>query len=258
MEEKSKIAILIASRMKSTRLPGKALMKIEDQTLIEHVIDRMKCVKSADCVVLCTSTNPEDGVLLEVAEKKGILSFAGSEEDVMKRFLDAASEVEADIIVRVTGDNPLTSPYFITNAIEHHIKSDADYTSTVELPQGTKGEVISVAALRKAYDLAEDTNYSEYMTWYFTENPTFFKIEKGPVDEDMKRSQYRLTVDTEKDLELMRTLYKELYVPGEIIPLKDAIKFLDEHPDLAKMNASVKKKDLQAMKDKVNVKLRSL
>ncbi len=239
--------------MKSTRLPKKALAMIENQTLIEHVIDRMKESKKADHVILCTSKHPDDKILLEIAERKGVPSIAGSEEDVMGRFLEAIDKVRADIVVRVTGDNPLTSPEFIDNAIEHHVKTNADYTYTTNLPQGTKGEVISVRALKKAHTMAEDPKFSEYMTWYFTDNPDVFKIEKGPVEEGMKRPNYRLTVDTPEDLEIVKEIYKKLYVPGEIVSLKDAIKFLDETPEVVEINSGVVSK---SVRDKVNVKLR--
>ncbi len=257
MYDNKKVVILIAVRMKSKRLPGKALKIIEDQTITEHLIDRVKQCKHVDKVILCTSTHPDDKVLLELGEKKGIYTFAGDEKDVMKRFLDAVqiNAPDADIVIRVTGDNPLTSPYFIDNAIAHHIKTGADYTSTVELPRGTKGEIISLSALKKAYELAEDSGFSEYMTWYFTENPEFFKIEKGPVDDEMKRPQYRFTVDTPEDFELMKTIYEKLYKSGEIIPLKDAIKFVDENPELAKLNEQIQVKNV---KDKVNVKLKKM
>ena len=255
LENMPKVAILIAVRMKSTRLPRKALTKIEDQTLIEHLIDRVKLVKNANKVILCTSTHPDDEILLKMAEKKGICAFAGEEDDVMNRFIKAIEKFmpDAGIAVRVTGDNPLTSPHFIDNAIIHHQKNDADYTSTQELPQGTKGEIISMQALRKAYKLAEDSNFSEYMTWYFTDNPDQFKIEKVHIEEDLKRPNYRLTVDNPEDLQLIKAIYKKLYVPGKTIFLKNVIKLLDNNPLLLEINAKVKSKNI---KDTVNVRLK--
>ncbi|OGM01761.1 hypothetical protein A3K72_01050 [Candidatus Woesearchaeota archaeon RBG_13_36_6] len=250
---KKKVAILIAARMKSKRLPQKCMLKIEDQPMICHIIDRMKQSKEADVVVLCTSENPNDRILIKQAIKKRIPYVTGSEDDVMARFLQAAETVNADVIVRVTGDNPLTSPSFIDNAIKYHIKTSADYTSTTELPQGTKGEVINVSALKKAHELAENPRYSEYMTWYFTDNSKFFKIEKAPVEDDIRRPKYRLTVDTPEDLKLMREVYKRLYKSGSIIPLEKAIRLLDKNPELLEINAHIKSKDV---KDKVNVKLR--
>lgn len=251
---KPKVAILIAARMKSTRLPKKCMLPIEDQPLICHLIDRMKACKEADVVVLCTSTNSDDQILVEQAVKKNILYVTGSEDDVMNRFLKAVEMVNADIIVRVTGDNPLTCPEYIDNAIKHHITTGADYTSTTELPQGTKGEIISVSALRKAHSLAENPNNSEYMTWYFTKNLDFFKIEKGFVSENMKRPGYRLTVDVPEDLALIREIYQRLYKNGSIISLKEVIKLLDNNPDLLKINSEIKIKEV----GDINVKLKCL
>jgi spore coat polysaccharide biosynthesis protein SpsF (cytidylyltransferase family) len=251
--KKPRIAVFIAARMNSTRLPKKATAIIEDQTLIEHIIDRMKQCKEVDEVVLCTSIHPDNKILLEIARKKGIRSFAGNDQDVMLRFLDASKQFGIDVIVRVTGDNPFTCPTFIDNAINHHLKTKADYTYTTELPRGTKGEIINVSALKKAHDSAENPNFSEYMTWYFTDNPDVFKVENILVDKNIRRPNYRLTVDTPEDLKLIREIYKRLYRPGKIVPLKEAITFLDNNPEVLKINKDIKSKDVKHL---VNVRLK--
>src|SRR5205823_4198539 len=74
---------------------------------LEHLFDRLKLSKRASAVVLCTSTHPDDTVLAELAEKNGMPWFRGSEDDVLKRFLDAATREGADVIARVTGDDVL-------------------------------------------------------------------------------------------------------------------------------------------------------
>tara|TARA_Y100000034_G_scaffold136799_1_gene215857 strand:+ start:3665 stop:5434 length:1770 start_codon:yes stop_codon:yes gene_type:complete len=248
-----KVAILIAARLASSRLPKKVLKKIGNQTIIEHLIDRMKSCKNVDEVILCTSTHPDDKELLKYADEKGISHFQGDPDDVMKRFLGAIEGKNFDIIVRVTGDNPLTSPEFIDSAIEKHIRNGVDYTSTVELPRGTKGEIISVSALQRAFDLAEDSSYSEYMTWYFTDNPWAFGIQDADVPTELKRPKYRFTIDTKEDLDLVSNIYDALHKPGKIIPLRDAIKYVDENPDLIKINESVRVKNV---KNNVNVRLK--
>ena len=78
---KKKTGIFIGVRMKSTRLPKKALLEMSGRMLIEHLIDRLKFSKLKDVIVLCTSTLPEDGILTEVAEKNGISFFQGNAED---------------------------------------------------------------------------------------------------------------------------------------------------------------------------------
>jgi spore coat polysaccharide biosynthesis protein SpsF len=63
-----KKAILITVRTASTRLPKKALLKINGKTTIEHLIERMKRSKLADIIILCTTKLPEDDILCDIAD----------------------------------------------------------------------------------------------------------------------------------------------------------------------------------------------
>ena len=97
--------------MKSSRLPKKALLEIVNRSLIERLVERLMLGFSADQIVICTSTNPQDMVLKKVATKLGVRFFAGSELDVMGRFIAASKKNNVSTIARVTGDNPLTDPF---------------------------------------------------------------------------------------------------------------------------------------------------
>ena len=222
----SKVAILIAVRMKSKRLPKKALARIGNQTLMEHLIDRMKLCKTVDSIVLCTSTHPDDKILVDLAKKKGIGWFKGSEDDVLDRFIKAAEREKTDIISRVTGDNPLTDPHYLDKMVEKLIETHSDYIYAEGLPAGTKPEVMTVDALKKARETAFDSKQSEYMTLYFKNG--FFKIEKVEAEEDVNRPDYRLTVDTQEDLDLLREISKKLRKDLKDIKLEDIIDLLDK------------------------------
>ncbi|GAI23440.1 unnamed protein product, partial [marine sediment metagenome] len=106
-------AIFITARTKSTRLPKKVLRKIKGKTIIEHLIDRLKLAKLPDLIVLCTSTNPNDDILVDIAKKNGIEYFRGSEDDVLARFLKAASAFNIDFISITWGDEPFCAPEYI-------------------------------------------------------------------------------------------------------------------------------------------------
>ncbi len=239
-----KSIILIAVRMKSTRLPKKALADIEGKTVIERIIDRMKLAKRPDSIVLCTSTNPDDDVLVEIAKKNGVKSFRGSEADVLKRFIDAADQENADIIVRVTGDNPLTDPEHVDKMIDHHIETGADYTYIEGLPEGTKPEIMSVSALKRCRDMSENPELSEYMTLYFRDSGNFkaSRMEAGP---DLNRPDYRVTIDTENDLALVREIYRRLLSGERLFGLKQVIELLDSSEELRKMNSDVKARNVR-------------
>jgi len=242
--------ILIAVRLKSSRLPRKAFSLIEDQTLIEHLIDRMKCVSNAQKVILCTSINDEDTPLIDVAKNKNIEYFCGSEDNVINRFLMAVEDYRPNNIVRVTGDNCLVSVEFLENAINIHNEFKYDYTTTEQLPRGAKGEVISYQALQKLHSLATKPEHSEYMTW-FLDNPEFFNICKINVNDSINRPDYRITCDTSDDLKLIRKIYKHLYVKGNIINIQDVVTLLDNNQDLVNINKHIQQISKEDVKNKI-------
>ncbi len=245
------VVVLIAVRMHSTRLPGKALLPLAGRPAIEHLIDRLRRARIPKRVVLCTSTHPDDRVLLSVAERAGIAHVAGSEDDVMARFLLAAEREQAEHIVRVTGDDLFVDPEYLDRLVLHHLTSGADYSCMPGLPKGTECEVISVPALQKAHRLAEDSSWSEYMTWYLNV-PDVFRVRAMPIEEEVRRPSYRLTLDYPEDLEVVRRMFALLGPAGSAMSVGEIVQCLDAHPDIARLNATVPTKPLPP---NLNVKL---
>lgn len=246
--------VLVAVRMKSTRLPRKALLDLAGKPVLAHLIERLARAARPAATVICTSAHPDDQVLLDFAAELGVPGFAGSEDDVMLRFLGAAERERADIVVRVTGDNPLTDPAAIDGMIDWHCRQGADYTYTEDLPRGTRPEVISVEALRRAHDLAEDPSGSEYMTLYFKQNPHVFRLVRWDgADHAVRRPQYRLTLDRPEDYDVVRRVYTELYRDGRLFGLDEVVRLLDGHPEWTAINAAIDPK----VPPGLNVKLRN-
>ncbi len=234
-----RVAGLIGVRMKSTRLHEKALADIEGKTLISHLLERVRTAKQLDSVIICTSTNKDDSILEEIARKEGVKCFKGDEEDVIGRLIGAAEEDGADMIVRMTGDNPLTDPEYIDRTVEHAKETGAEYTYVEGLPIGTYVEAITLEAMKKAHDLITNMEGSEYLTIYFR-STDLFNTEKIIAGNDVNRPGYRLTVDTPDDLELVRKIYRRFYRGRGVFTLKEAVKFLDDNPELAKGNSGIK------------------
>ncbi len=248
-----KTVILIAVRLHSTRLPKKALIKLGEKTLLEHLIDNVKQAKEPDDIIICTSIHEDDREIISLASAIGIKCFAGSEDDVMDRFIQVAQRENADTIVRVTGDNPLTDPEIMDQMIRFHIKEMKEYTYTEDPPRGTRCEILNVDAMKKAHMLAEDTSQTEYMSLYFRQ-PKFFRISKFiVVDSLLRRPQYRLTVDTPEDLELMKALYESLYDHNKdrFPSLRTIIEFLDRNPTIVAIN-----RDIESKWEKLNINAR--
>lgn len=238
MNENSKICALIAVRMKSKRLPKKALVDICGYTAIERVVNNLKSSEMVDEIILATSTNEDDDPIEELAKKKGLHFFRGDEDNVIKRFIDAGNKFNANIIVRVTGDCPLISYELTDYLIKSHIKTGADYTGIEmgKVPVGTFSEVINLSALEKLSKQNLNFDYSEYMTFYFKNNPDIFSLNMISPPEAYISPDYRLTLDYPADLELFRIIFKELEVGNNAIPLSKTIAFLNQHPQIAKVN----------------------
>jgi spore coat polysaccharide biosynthesis protein SpsF (cytidylyltransferase family) len=234
-----RICAFIAVRMKSKRLPKKALANIEGYTALERVINNIKPSKFVDEIIIATSTNKQDDVIVKLAKDKGIPYFRGDKDNVIKRYFDASEKFKTDIIVRVTGDCPLMSFEIIDYLIKEHLKQNADFTSldNNRIPIGTFPEIINSLALKKLMSLDIDLSYSEYMTFYFINNPELFSINIVPCNQKkFIRPNYRMTLDYPEDLEFFRVLFQELGSQDKAIPLRESIEFLDNNPEIAHIN----------------------
>ena len=247
--------ILIAVRLKSKRLPKKALKYIRDKTIFEHLIARMKLVKEADRVIVCTSTNKEDDPIVDICKKKGYEYYRGYEDDVMGRFINAVKDIVPKNIIRVTGDNCLVSHEFLDAAILSHNEKDADYTTTSFLPRGMRGEVIKYETLKKLHKLVVDPNSSEYMTWMI-DRPDIFNVNKIKVDPVLHRPNYRVTCDTHSDLKVIKNIYDNIYT-GIPIPSSEVIRYLDNNPEIVEINSNIKQKTKDDVLGKINVELKT-
>ena len=188
---------------------------INGKPLIHRLIDRIHGV--TDRTVVCTTTNPEDDVLTLMDSRVRVVR--GDALNVASRFLTAADRYQAEHIVRVTGDNPLTDTDLMNQMIAAHLINDNDYTYCTDAPKGTKSEIIRTEALRKLYE-TQDPDSSEYMTY------DLMTLEnKGELISAYERPDVRLTVDTPKDLKRMQALYR--YYDNDIPDLATIIKWVD-------------------------------
>ncbi len=241
----SKTACIVQARHSSTRLPGKVLMEVNGKPLLEHLVARLRRTKSIDEIVIATTVNPDCRPITELAEKCGVTWFAGSEEDVLERYLGAARKVNADNIIRITSDCPLIDPATIDRVVDCYLSGNADYVSnTIErtYPRGLDTEVFSRDALERAERMAAEGPYREHVTLYMYRHPEHFTLLNVNAKPPLDRPDLRLTVDTPEDFRLIREIYTLLYRPGVIIDMRDVIRLLDERPDLADINAHIEQK----------------
>jgi spore coat polysaccharide biosynthesis protein SpsF (cytidylyltransferase family) len=242
MKEKYPLtAAIIQARMGSTRLPGKVLADISGKTLLEHVIQRVSASKLIKQTILATTTNEKDKALIEFARARGLKYYAGSENDVLDRFYQAAKKYNVTTIVRITPDDPFKDPEVIDKLITHYLEKQGavDYVSNTikpTYPEGLDAEVFSFKALEKAWREAKKPSEREHVTPYIWNHPELFKLVN--VENDTDLSGLRWTVDTEADLKFAREVYARLY-HGQVFLMKEILALLKAEPELSKINAGM-------------------
>ena len=240
-----KVVAIIQARMTSTRLPGKVLIKVMDKPLLEYQLERVKCSKKIDEIVVATTINDSDHPIIEICHQLGVSFFRGTEKDVLSRYYEAAIEYNADIVVRLTSDCPLIDPDIIDQVITEYLNNTYDYVSNTQVrsfPRGMDIEVFSFEKLEIAFFNAKKEYEREHVTPYIYLNKDVFSI--GQVINQKNYSDFRITVDTKEDLELISVLLTELYPRDNKFSLLDIITKFEENPSLSKINAHVKQKEL--------------
>ncbi|MHA1353621.1 MAG: cytidylyltransferase domain-containing protein [Candidatus Heimdallarchaeota archaeon] len=234
-----KVGFLITARLKSTRLPKKLILKIKQKEMIRYMIDRLKTSDALDQIIICTSPNPQDSPLIDIAIEEGIDYYLGDEDDVIQRLSDAAENYNLDFAINISADNPLVSIDYIKRIREDFEKTNADHIRCMELPIGMFAYGLKPAALKKVCEIKKSTQ-TEVWGRYFTETG-LFKVSNLKVDENHKRN-YRITLDYPEDFELFKAIFKHFGDETYKTNIDDILGFLDNHPDISAINKDCQQK----------------
>lgn len=236
-----KIIAIIQARMGSTRLPGKVLKKICGQPIIWHIVERAKMTKSLDQIVVATSNSKSDTCLYDYLTSNGILCIRGSEYDVLSRYFEGASKLNADVIVRLTGDNPLVDYKMIDYSIDYYNTSRLSFVSTMDVPcikhpfpLGVGCEVFSYELLKEAYYNAHNLYEREHVTPHMYLNSS----------KKQNNYSYRLTVDTPEDFVCVSKIYELLYHGKHDFCTDEIVHCLKLNPNITNINSKIIQKKL--------------
>lgn len=230
-----KTGFLITARLKSSRLPLKVLKSLAGRRVVEHVITRARQVKGIAEIILCTSTNPQDKPLVDIARDYGIYYFTGSEDDVLQRLGDAATFFGLDNFLSITADNPLFSIDH-GNIIADILKREKrDYVKVSGLPLGT---ALCGVNTRAVQTLCVFKGRRDTEIWGpFIDRGDLFDVQEVQVRGILNRPEFRLTLDYEEDYRLLYHLYENLG-QEEYLNLYEAVEYLALHPEIAALNRS--------------------
>ena len=235
---KANIAAIIACRLKSTRLPNKAILKIGKMSSLELCIKNTLKIDNITNVVLATSDNKQDSELSKYTYDDSVIFHQGDAEDVVKRYLDIINELEIDVFIRITGDMPYVSSEIANYLLKSHFEVGADYTVAKEFSVGTSVEIISTSALKKVKKYFPNAEYSEYMTWYFQNNPENFNLNFVDLPQKWIRD-YRLTLDYQEDLDMFNHIEQYFNRNNLDYSIKELYKFLDENIKVSALNSHI-------------------
>jgi len=239
MNKTTKITCIIQARTNSRRLQNKVLLKISNSPIIIHILDRIKKSNYIEQIILATSSNSDDQILLDIANNNQIISFKGNEFDVLDRFYNAAKEYDADPIIRITGDCPLIDPILIDKMTKFFLENNFDYMSnTIErtFPDGLDVEIFTFATLKKAFSEATWLSEREHVTPYIIKNPKLFKI--FSYTNDVNLSHFRWCLDEESDYKMIQKIFYELK-PKKFFTTKDILDLLEKNPEISKINSGI-------------------
>lgn len=269
-----RIRALAQARLKSERLPAKVLLKIGELSIIEHIAARIATLEGAgvELVFAIADEGSAEGAanLADFLSERGLKSFTGHATNVLKRFVDAASDlVPTDYVIRLTADNPFVDKDQLGALIQRIKATPVDYAYTADMPLGMGAEIIRVDALRSVWlrdvpltpggEGGLKNHHREHVTTYIRENPHLYEIYPMRLDDTLsddlaqRRTQgIRLTVDEEADLIVARRVFEHFERLGRPhFGAVDAIQLAKNNPEMVSGNQGVVQKSALSVDSRV-------
>lgn len=217
-----KIVAIIQARLGSKRLPKKTLKLFHGYPLIDWVVSRVSATPLiSECCVAIPDVKADDDLAKHLMSI-GALSFRGDEADVLGRVHGAAKEMNADLVIRVCGDNPLVCSLELNKLIEFYLENDFDYAYN-HIPRnnlysdGFGGEICSMNLLNKIVNDAVSTSHREHMFNYIWENPDQFRIGTFNPSRDLQFPTLRFDVDTLDDFNYLSSKSISMHMTAQEI-----------------------------------------
>jgi spore coat polysaccharide biosynthesis protein SpsF (cytidylyltransferase family) len=234
-----RVVAIIQARMGSTRLPGKVLMPLSGVPVLEHVIRRVRACTTVNDVVVATSNDATDDVLVDWCSQREVRVFRGSLNDVLDRYYRCAEEYSADAVVRITADCPAVDPMLIDDVVSGFMAGSFDlFYLGGEFPDGLDCAVFSKGVLARAWREATLPSEREHVGPYITNHPELFKI--GELIKFQGLSEYRWTLDEPRDLIFLQEIFSRLNAGGNrIFHTEELLQLLRKEPNLLNINGGI-------------------
>ena len=239
-----KFDAIIEARMNSSRLPGKILKKINGISFIELLIKRLSLTKSIDNIYVATTNNKKDDKLIKVLKKNKIKYFRGSENNVLERVIKTCRKFKSKNIVMITGDCPFIDYNLVEQCIQTYKTNNVDIVGNAlirSFPDGMDTQVLSYKILIDSSKRVFHKKHLEHSTLFIRNNPLIYKSLNIFAPPNYFWPDLGLTLDEEKDLILLKEIYKKISKTSKNFTCLDIINFLKKNKNLLKINKKVKR-----------------
>jgi spore coat polysaccharide biosynthesis protein SpsF len=240
-----RVVAIVQARMASSRLPGKVLADLGGRPVLAWVVRRASRAAGIHQVVVATSVAAEDDVIAAFCKEQGFACSRGSLHDVLDRYVQAAREFDAEVVVRLTGDCPLIDPEMLADNLRAFLEAQPPLDFAANrlpgdrtIPIGLDAEFCTMAALEIAWRETQEPHQREHVMPFFYEHPERFRILH--IKHSPSYGHFRWTVDTPEDLELLRQVVR--HFKDDEFSWKDVLALFQREPELAQINAAVQHK----------------
>lgn len=235
-----RVVAVIQARLGSERLPRKVLENVGGQSVLDRLLQRLQNAHGLDDLVFAFPES--DRELFDWADGAGASWVAGSEDDVLGRYVRAARATSADAVVRITADCPLLDPALVTDLVQDFRTTPCDYAFVDGFPRGVGDvEIVGTRALILAGEQAVRAWHREHVITYVTDNPDAFELRVAAAPAARRRPDLRVCIDASEDLEAVRQLVA-LSAWSDDAGVDEVIRLLDAHPEIRAINAHVQQR----------------
>ncbi|MFH1877223.1 MAG: glycosyltransferase family protein [Candidatus Omnitrophota bacterium] len=247
MVNKKQIDVIVEARMRASRLPGKVLMPGCGKAMLHHMVERLRWIPEISGVIIATTVNGNDDCIAAFAKELGVKCFRGSEEDVLGRVVKAAEYFGTDVIVEITGDDPLIAPEVASQVIRAYLEKEGevDFVTNEQVftsPLGFNTRAFSSRLLNEVEKKAGHPMDREHVVNYIRQRPREFRIFNIEAEGVYRRPDIRLTLDTMEDYRVIKAVFEALYPVKPAFDGRDIITFLDSNPEISAMNRNIAQK----------------
>jgi spore coat polysaccharide biosynthesis protein SpsF len=157
---------------------------------------------------------------------------------VLSRLVQCGEYASATDIFRTTSESPF--PYFeMIESVwaKHCNNNNNDATFLDDIIDGCGFEIIKLDELKESHKKGQKKHRSELCTLFIREHEDDFQIQRLYPPEELNRKDLRFTVDYPEDLIVCRAVYEKFKGNAPMIPLLDAVHFIDDNESLKKLIA---------------------